>query len=75
MPERKIEDRLREEYFDLLPIIRRIAWQIEAEIRYITLPILHDLKNYEQLVVKSRIKECESAIETFRRCSCPCLSV
>ena len=32
--ERTIEDRLREEYFDLLPAIRRVAQQLEAEIRY-----------------------------------------
>ena len=64
---RTIEDRLREEYFDFLPEIRRVVWQLEAEIRYYTLPILHDLKPYEQLVVKSRVKECESAIKTLRR--------
>jgi ppGpp synthetase/RelA/SpoT-type nucleotidyltranferase len=67
MPSRTIEDRLREEYFDLLPEIHRVAWQLEAEIRYHTLPILHRLTHYEQLVVKSRVKECESAIKTLRR--------
>lgn len=67
MPERTIEDRLREEYFDLLPDIRRVVWQLEAEIRYHTLPILHNLKPYEQLVVKSRVKECESALKSLRR--------
>ncbi len=67
MPERMIEDRLREEYFDLLPDIRRVAWQLEAEIRFRTLPILHDLKPYQQMVVKSRVKECESALKTLRR--------
>lgn len=67
MPERTIEDRLREEYFDLLPDMRRVAWQLEAEIRYHTLPILQKLTHYEQLVVTSRVKECESAIKTLRR--------
>ena len=66
MPERTIEDQLREEYFDLLPEIRRVMWQLEAEIRYYTLPILHSLKSYEQLVVKSRVKDCESALNTLR---------
>lgn len=66
MPERTPEDRLREEYFELLPEIRRVVWQLEAEIRYHTLPILRSLKHYEQLVVKSRTKECESAITTLR---------
>jgi ppGpp synthetase/RelA/SpoT-type nucleotidyltranferase len=69
MPERLIEDRLREEYFDLLPEIQRVLWQLEAEIRFHTLPILHDLKKPEQLLVKSRVKDCESAIETLRRIS------
>jgi hypothetical protein len=67
MPKRSIEDRLREEYFDFLPEIRRVVWQLEAEIRYYTLPILHSLKPYEQLVVKSRVKECESALKSLRR--------
>jgi ppGpp synthetase/RelA/SpoT-type nucleotidyltranferase len=66
MPERMIEDRLREEYFRLLPDIRRVVWQLEAEVRYHTLSVLHSLKPYEQLVVKSRVKECESAVKTLR---------
>jgi hypothetical protein len=67
MPERTIEDRLREEFFNLLPDIRRVLWQLEAEIRFGTLQILHRLKPYEQLVVKSRVKECESAVKSLRR--------
>jgi ppGpp synthetase/RelA/SpoT-type nucleotidyltranferase len=67
VPERTIEDKLREEYFELLPNIRRVMWQLEAEIRYYTLPILHSLKSYEQLVVKSRVKDCESALTTLSR--------
>jgi len=62
----KIEDLLREEYFDLLPEIRRVLWQLDTEIRYLTLPILQTLRSHEQLVVKSRVKECESAIRTLR---------
>ena len=69
MHKRTPEDRLREEYFDLLPEIRRVLWQLEAEIRYYTLPILHSLKPYEQLVVKSRVKECESALTTLKTLS------
>jgi hypothetical protein len=67
MPERTIEDRLREEYFDFLPEIRRVAWQLETEIRYHTLEIQHSLNSYEQLVVKSRIKDCESALKSLQR--------
>ena len=66
MPERTPEDRLREEYFDLLPQIRRVAWYLEAEIRYHTRKIFQRLKPYEQLVIKSRVKECESALRTLR---------
>jgi ppGpp synthetase/RelA/SpoT-type nucleotidyltranferase len=67
MPGRTIEDRLREEYFDLLPDIRRVGLQLEAEIKYHTLPILQKLTEYEQLVVRSRVKDCESAIKALRR--------
>lgn len=67
MPERTIEDRLREQYFDLLPDIRRVMWQLEAEIRFRTLSILRELKPHEQLAVKSRVKECESALTSIRR--------
>ena len=67
MADRTVEDRLREEYFDRLPEIRQVAWQVETEIRYLTLPILHNLRHSEQLIVKSRIKDCESAIRKLRR--------
>ena len=67
MRERTIEDRLREEYFDLLPEIQRVVWQLEAETRFYTLQILHDLKDPEQLLVKSRIKDCESALKSLVR--------
>lgn len=67
MPERTIEDRLREQYFDLLPEIRRVALELEAEIRFRTLPILRDLRTHEQLIVKSRVKDCESALKRVVR--------
>jgi hypothetical protein len=66
MPERTPEDRLREEYFDLLPQIRRVVWYLEAEIRYHTREIFQRLKPFEQIVIKSRVKECESAVKTLR---------
>ncbi len=67
MASRTIEDRLREEYFDLLPEIRKVAWHLDTEIRFNTLSILRSLNPYEQLVVKSRVKECESAIKALQR--------
>jgi ppGpp synthetase/RelA/SpoT-type nucleotidyltranferase len=65
--ERTIEDRLREEYFVLLPEIRRVIEQLEAEARYHLIEISRGLESYERLVVKSRIKDCESALDRLRR--------
>lgn len=65
--ERTIEDRLREEYFALLPEIRRVADRLEAEIRYHLLPISGGLRRHERLVVRHRVKSCESALEKLRR--------
>jgi ppGpp synthetase/RelA/SpoT-type nucleotidyltranferase len=67
MVERSVEDRLREEYFELLPNIRRVAEHLEAKVKYCLLPISRKLDMYERLVVTSRIKECESAIDALRR--------
>jgi ppGpp synthetase/RelA/SpoT-type nucleotidyltranferase len=67
MAERTIEDRLREEYFLLLPDIRRVLAELEAEVRYCLLPLSSTLNKYERLVVVSRVKECESALEALRR--------
>jgi ppGpp synthetase/RelA/SpoT-type nucleotidyltranferase len=64
--ERTVEDRLREEYFTLLPEIRRVADRLEAEIRYHVLPISGALHGYERLVVKCRVKSCDSALEKLR---------
>jgi hypothetical protein len=62
MPERTIPDRLREEYFDLLPEISLVAEELKARIQFYTLEIAQDLDKHEDLIVKTRIKECESAI-------------
>jgi ppGpp synthetase/RelA/SpoT-type nucleotidyltranferase len=64
--ERTVEDRLREEYFDLLPDIRRAVGELEAEVKHCLLPISRQLNKHEQLIVTSRVKECESAIEKLR---------
>jgi ppGpp synthetase/RelA/SpoT-type nucleotidyltranferase len=63
---RTIEDRLREEYFDLLPEIRRVEEQLEAEVRYNLLIVSRGLSRYERLVVTSRVKDCESALQKLR---------
>lgn len=67
MPDRTIEDRLREEYFDLLPDIRRVAEHLEAKVRYHVLAISRSLDKFERIAVTSRVKECDSAIESLRR--------
>jgi ppGpp synthetase/RelA/SpoT-type nucleotidyltranferase len=67
MPDRTVEDRLREEYFDLHPEIRRVLEHMEAEVRYRLLPISRKLNKFERLDVSSRLKECESAVESLRR--------
>jgi ppGpp synthetase/RelA/SpoT-type nucleotidyltranferase len=67
MAERTVEDRLREEYFVLLAEARRVLEELEAEVRYCLLPLLRVLEKYEQVVVTSRIKDCESALGALRR--------
>ncbi len=67
MSERTVEDRLREEYFVLLPEARRALEELETEIRYCLLPLSMKLDKYERLVVTSRIKDCESALGALRR--------
>lgn len=67
MAERTIEDRLRDEYFQLLPEIRRVADYLEAEVRHSLLPVLVNLRKFEHLSVISRVKACDSAIDKFRR--------
>ena len=64
---RTIEDRLREQYFDLLPDIRRLAEHLEAEEKYLILPIRCKLDRYEQVTVTSRVKDCDSAVDSLRR--------
>ena len=67
MTTRGIEDKLREEYFKLLPNIRRTKEQLEAEVRYRLIQILNTLQSHERFEVISRIKDCESAINSLRR--------
>lgn len=40
---------------------------LEAEVRHGVLPIFRTLHRGEQIVVKSRIKECERAVDSLRR--------
>jgi hypothetical protein len=67
MPERTVEDLLREEYFILLPDARRVVEELEAEVRHCLLPISLKLERHERVGVTSRIKDCESALDALRR--------
>jgi hypothetical protein len=67
MSERTIEDILREEYFDLLADLAKLAEQLETEISFHTLPIARSLAKYERVFVTSRIKSCDSAVDSLRR--------
>jgi len=67
MTERTVEDRLREEYFGLLPDARRVLEELEAEVRHCLLPLANKLDRHEKLTVTSRIKDCESALGALRR--------
>ena len=61
------EDLLREEYFELLPHVRRATEELEAEVRHQLIPLSRTLQSHERLVVRSRVKECESAIGALMR--------
>lgn len=67
MVERTVEDRLREEYFDLLPEIQRVLDHLEAEVKYRLLPVRRKLDKFERVAVSSRTKDCQSAVESLRR--------
>jgi hypothetical protein len=67
MTKRTVDDCLREEYFALLHDAERVVEELEVEVRHCLLPISLRLNPYERLVVTSRIKECQSALESLRR--------
>ncbi len=67
MSPRTVADHLRDEYFSLLPHIRDVTEELEAEIRYLLIPLMQGRERHERIVVKSRVKECESAINALMR--------
>jgi hypothetical protein len=67
MAERLIEDRLREEYFELLPKMTRVSQSFTTEIECLLRLFRNDLAPHESIVVKSRVKDCSSAIDKLRR--------
>jgi hypothetical protein len=67
MESRNAEDRLREEYFRLLPDMTRVAGRLKTQVEYGLLPVMRALTAHESLLVKVRIKDCVSAIDKLRR--------
>ena len=64
---RTVEDRLRSEYFELIPSMQRTLVALEADVRHHLLPVMIALDRYEQIRILSRLKECESAVDSLRR--------
>jgi ppGpp synthetase/RelA/SpoT-type nucleotidyltranferase len=64
---RTVEDRLRAEYFELIPDMQRTLVALEADVRHHLLPVMIALKRYEQVRITARLKECESAVDSLRR--------
>jgi len=64
---RTVDDRLRAEYFELLPDIRRTLLETETRVRRDLLDVSLALERYERVLVTSRIKECDSAVDALRR--------
>ncbi|HEX3986160.1 MAG TPA: hypothetical protein VHX13_06050 [Acidobacteriaceae bacterium] len=61
-----VTNKLREQYFLLLPKIRLLTTRLEVEIQYHVRNIAQELDPYEQVIVKSRVKDCEGAIRKLR---------
>jgi hypothetical protein len=64
---RTVEDRLRAEYFDLVPDMQRTLVALDSVVRQHLLSISVSLNRYEQVRVVSRLKECASAVDALRR--------
>lgn len=64
---RTVEDRLRAEYFELIPDMQRTLVALEADVRHHLLPVMIALRRYEQVRIAARLKDCESAVDSLRR--------
>ena len=65
--EQSIQDRLREEYFGLLPLARKLCEELEAKIKFALIQTKKSLKEYERIEIRTRIKDCESAVDALKR--------
>jgi ppGpp synthetase/RelA/SpoT-type nucleotidyltranferase len=64
---RQVEDRLRAEYVDLLPPLQRTLTALMTEVNHVLLSAILRLDRYEQILVKGRVKDSESAVYSLRR--------
>jgi len=64
---RTVEDRLRSEYAYLLPAMQRTRTEVETEVQHVLLQATLSLDQYERIIVRSRLKDCESAVDALRR--------
>src|ERR1043166_2146083 len=64
---RTAEDYLRSEYVRLFPAMQRTVIAVKTEVRHLLLGLMLDLDRFEQVAVKTRLKDCESAIDALRR--------
>lgn len=64
---RTVEDRLRAEYFELVPDMERTLVALDADVRHHLLPVMIALNRYEQVRITARLKECQSAVDSLRR--------
>ena len=67
MTQRTVEDRLREEYFELGSDIKRVLCELQTAVAFLLLPMTLKLKHHERIQIESRVKDCESAINSLRR--------
>lgn len=64
---RTVEDRLRSEYAALLPAMQRTRTEVETEVQHLVLRATLGLDQYERIIVRARLKDCESAVDALRR--------
>jgi hypothetical protein len=64
---RTVEDQLRSEYAYLLPAMQRTRTEVETEVQHALLPATLSLDQYERIIVRARLKDCESAVDALRR--------
>jgi ppGpp synthetase/RelA/SpoT-type nucleotidyltranferase len=64
---RLVEDLLRAEYFGLLARMQRTLTALQTEVNYLLLPSQLKLNSYARILVRGRVKDCESAVDSLRR--------